>query len=36
METKYRPLPMASSFFIDAIPSVFTSNISWFFDTEVF
>lgn len=31
-----RPRPVSTSFFIDAIPSTFSSNLSWLFDTEVF
>ena len=27
---------MSSMFFIDAVPSTFSSNINWLFDTEVF
>jgi hypothetical protein len=27
---------MSTAFFIDAVPSTFSSNLSWLFDTEVF
>jgi|LauGreDrversion4_2_1035121.scaffolds.fasta_scaffold01569_1 hypothetical protein len=36
MVTEKSPKRLSTQFFISAIPSTFSSNYAWLFDTEVF